>query len=310
MTSIPAARKKSTNVRYAVATRMLRVGYLLGGWLMPRATVRHATGMFGTPRPASRRRAAAADSSDATIGQVRCGTGVVTTYAWGDPATQPCVLMVHGWSGFGLGWRPWVAPLRAAGYAVLAFDQPAHGRNAAGRPSLPGFAAAVAAVVEAHGPPAAVVAHSMGASAALLAMVDGVRSERVVLVAPAADLRAAALRFGQATGLAPWLVERMLQGFERTVGVAVDSLAAHLHAPSMGAAALVVHDLEDREVPWEEGERYARLWPHARLLSTRGLGHHRIVADPAVMAAALRFLQGEAVGERVVSSPNLRLGFQ
>ena len=53
----------------------------------------------------------------------------------------------------------------------------------------------------------------------------------------------------------------------------------------------------------------ARLWPDARLLSTRGLGHHRIAGDPAVIEAALRFLRGETVGERVVSSPNLRFGF-
>jgi hypothetical protein len=45
------------------------------------------------------------------------------------------------------------------------------------------------------------------------------------------------------------------------------------------------------------------------LLSTRGLGHNRIADDVGVIAAAMRFLRGEAVGERVVSSPNLPYGF-
>ena len=67
--------------------------------------------------------------------------------------------------------------------------------------------------------------------------------------------------------------------------------------------------LEDDDVPWEEGERYARLWPDARLLTTTGLGHHRIAGDATVIDATLRFLRGEAVGERVVSSPNLPFGF-
>ena len=53
-----------------------------------------------------------------------------------------------------------------------------------------------------------------------------------------------------------------------------------------------------------------RLWPGARLLSTTGLGHHRIAGDATVIDAALRFLRGEAVGERVVSSPNLTFGFE
>ena len=51
-----------------------------------------------------------------------------------------------------------------------------------------------------------------------------------------------------------------------------------------------------------------RLWPGARMISTRGCGHNRIADDPGVIAATLRFLRGEAVGERVVSSPNLPFG--
>jgi pimeloyl-ACP methyl ester carboxylesterase len=201
-----------------------------------------------------------------------------------------------------------VAPLRAAGYAVVAFDHPAHGRNEGGRAILPAFAAALAAVARRHGPAAALVAHSMGGAAAMLALRGGVSAQRVVLIAPAADLRAAGARFGHMVGLAPPLVARMFDRFEREIGVRVDDLAVQRNAPALGMPALVVHDLEDDEVPWEEGERYARLWPGARLLSTTGLGHHRIAGEPAVIGAALRFLRGEAVGERVVSSPNLPFG--
>lgn len=300
--------RKSTVVRSVVVPALLRLGFGVGGWLMPGATVRRASRLFGTPLPSSRGRALAADCTDAQVGEVSSEGAAVTTYIWGDPARQPSVVFAHGWSSFGLRCRPWVAPLRAAGYAVVAFDQPAHGRNRGGRPFLPAFAAALAAVVRRHGAPAAVVAHSMGGASALLALAAGVRAERVVLLAPAADLRAAGQRFGRLVGLAPALVARMFEGFERQVGAPVDSFAAHLHAPVMGVPALVVHDLEDAEVPWEEGERYARLWPGARLLNTRGLGHHRIAGDPAVIEATLRFLAGDAVGERVVSSPNLRFG--
>lgn len=303
-----ASPQKSTIVRSPSAPRALRLAFTVGGWLLPRGTVRQATRLFGTPLPSSHSRALAADTSDATLSHITSEGHAITTYLWGDPASQPYVLFSHGWSSFGLRCRPWVAPLRAAGYAVVAFDHPGHGRNHGGRAILPAFAAALAAVARAHGEPAALVAHSMGGAAATLALSGGLRAGRVVLVAPAADLRAAGGRFGRAIGLAPALVTRMFDGFERRIGVSVDSLAAHLHAPSLAAPALVVHDLEDDDVPWEEGERYARLWPGARLLSTTGLGHHRIAGDAAVIDAALRFLRGEAVGERVVSSPNLPFG--
>lgn len=298
----------STIVRSPAVPRLLRVAFTVGGWLMPEATVRRASRLFGTPLPSSRSRALAAAADDARIGQVHSEGHAVTTYAWGDPGRQPYVLFSHGWSSFGLRCRPWVAPLRAAGYAVVAFDHPGHGRNDGGRAILPAFAAALAAVARRHGAPDALVAHSMGGAAATLALRAGLQARRVVLVAPAADLRAAGGRFGRMIGLAPALVARMFEGFEREIGVPVDSLAVHHHVPSLGMPALVVHDLEDDDVPWEEGERYARCWPHARLLTTSGLGHHRIAGEPAVIEAALRFLRGEVVGERVVSSPNLPYG--
>ena len=101
----------------------------------------------------------------------------------------------------------------------------------------------------------------------------------------------------------------MIALLEGRTRVPIDELQAHRNAPLIARPALVVHDLEDAEVPWAEGERYARYWPDSRLLTTTGLGHHRIAHDPGVIAAALRFLRGEIVGDRVVSSPNLPYGF-
>jgi len=69
-----------------------------------------------------------------------------------------------------------------------------------------------------------------------------------------------------------------------------------------------VHDLEDTDVPWCEGERYARYWPQATLLSTIGLGHHRVTIAPETLDASLRFLRGDPVGQRVVSTHALPFG--
>ncbi len=286
----------------------LRAGFTIGGWLMPKVTLHRAFRLFGTPMPGAREKALAADTLDARIEILEHERYRVATYTWGDPATQPLVLLAHGWSSYGLRFAPWVHALRQAGYAVATFDQLAHGRSSGKRASLPSFAETLFQIGRHYGPLHAVVGHSLGGAATMLALARGLQAERTVLIAPAADPLAAADRFGSVVGLAQSLRSRLFDEFEKRSRIPVAGLQAHLNVPFIARPALVVHDLEDREVPWAEGERYARYWPQARLLSTSGLGHHRIVAQPEVIVDALRFLTGEAVGERVVSSPNLPFG--
>jgi len=286
----------------------MRIGFALGGWLMPRATLHRAFRLFGTPMPGAREKALAADTLGARMQVLEHGPYQVATYTWGDPSTQPLVLLAHGWSSYGLRFAPWIGALRQAGYAVATFDQLAHGRSSGRRATLPSFAETLFQVGRHYGPLHAVIGHSLGGAATMLALARGLQAERAVLIAPAADPLAAADRFGSAVGLAPSLRSHLFDEFERRFRIPVAGMQAHLNVPYIARPALVVHDIEDREVPWSEGERYARYWPQARLLSTTGLGHHRIASQPEVIADALRFLAGECVGDRVVSTLELPFG--
>lgn len=296
------------SLRNSLRFMALRTGFVIGGWLMPQATLHRAFRLFGTPLPGAREKALAADTLGARIELLEHHGHRIATYTWGDPAMQPLVLLAHGWSSYGLRFAPWIRALRQAGYAVATFDQLAHGRSSGKRATLPSFAETLFQVGKHYGPLHAVIGHSLGGAATMLALARGLQAECTVLVAPAADPMAAADRFGNAVGLAHSLRSHLFDEFEKYFRIPVAGLQAHLNVPFIARPALVVHDLEDREVPWAEGERYARYWPQARLLSTTGLGHHRIVAQPEVIADALRFLAGESVGERVVSSPNLPFG--
>ena len=295
--------------RRNVGRLLARLRLRLLGLVSPENAARRGVEMFCTPQPAS---AAAVDADDVLKGAQLIALQVdgheLATYVWGDPHNQPYVLLAHGWSGHALAHRAWVAALRAAGYAVVAFDQQAHGRSSGSKATLPDFVCNLLAVGWRHGRAAAVIGHSLGGTAAAIALSHGLQADRAVLISAQADPEDAIGRFADCVGLASSIRRRMVALLEKRTGVQMDALQAHRTVPKIGRPALVVHDIEDQEVPWAEGERYARYWPSSRLLTTTGLGHGRIANDPQVIASCLRFLQGKAVGERVVSSPDLPYG--
>jgi pimeloyl-ACP methyl ester carboxylesterase len=300
-------RRPGLAARFKLAT--VRTGFALGGRLAPQRTADRAARLFATPFASSRVRARAAAPDEAMRRETLSINGqAIATYVWGDPATQPYVLLVHGWSSFGLRFLPWVERLRALGYAVVSFDQPGHGLSSGHYCTLPEFADTVRAVGRHYGDAELAIAHSLGGAAAVLAQGEAWRARKLVLIAPAADMHAAATRYFRFVRLGEHLRRPFYAWLVRRTGVSVDELQMHRHVTALGQPGLIVHDLDDADVPWDEGERYARHWPGARLLTTQGLGHHRVLDAPEVVEAVLAFARGEVVGERVVASANLPFG--
>ncbi|SEM22952.1 Alpha/beta hydrolase family protein [Luteibacter sp. UNCMF331Sha3.1] len=277
-----------------VATLLgIRVAYRFGSRFAPVRTVAHAARVFQTPLPSSRERAEhAARSMTARRETVTVDGESVATYVWGDPSRQPYVLLAHGWSSMGLRWENWVPQLLAKGWAAVAFDQPAHGLSGGRLCTLPDFVRTVTVVGQHYGDAEGVVAHSLGGAAVTLALDDGWTAKRVVLIAAAADPKAATRRFARFVRLGEHLRPGLHEMLARRTGVPIDGLHIEHHAPRRTQPALIVHDEFDRDVPVEEAEQYAMHWPGSTLLKTRHLGHRRIVDDASVVAAAIAFLGG------------------
>lgn len=305
---LPFAKTRPPSVG-AFTMGSVRAGFALGSRLLPGRTLARAAKLFSTPYASSRTRAQAAQPDAAMRRQEIMLSGKrIVTYTWGDPSTQPYVLLVHGWSSFGLRYLAWVAPLRALGYAVITFDQPAHGFSEGQTCTLPDFARTTRDIGRCFGHAALAIGHSLGGAALVMAQSSAWRAHRMILLAPVADMAAAADRFIGMVHLGRHLREPFFALHERHTGVHPQDLQTHRHLLALGQPGLIVHDLDDDDVPWEEGERCARHWATSRLLTTQGLGHHRLVDAPEVLDAALAFLRGEPVGDRVVGSPNLAFG--
>jgi pimeloyl-ACP methyl ester carboxylesterase len=220
----------------------------------------------------------------------------LAVWRWG---RGPTALLVHGWGSRGVRLGSFVAPLHAAGFSVVAFDAPGHGASDGRLSSLPQFIAAVREIGDRLGPIEVIVAHSMGGAASTLAMHRGLPVRRAVFLAPSADPAGYMDRFASLLGLPPGVVDRIKAGVERRFGMAWDEFDVISAARKMSAPLLVFHDRDDRDVHWSDGEAISKAWPGARLVLTSGLGHRRIVHDPAVVSSAVEFLTAGRNATRV-----------
>lgn len=233
--------------------------------------------------------------------------GRLRAWSWGE---GPAVLLVHGWNGRGSQLGAFVGPLAQRGHRVVALDAPGHGASSGRGASLFHFADAVDAALDAvrplFGPARAVIAHSLGGAATTYAMhrrlaepatrteralePHRLPAERFAFLAPPIDVRDWVGAFTHALGAGPVLEDALRHAIEERFGVPLGALYGPALARDLEAPMMLVHDEEDRDVPLDRGRLLAASWPGAELVVTRGLGHHRILKDPAVVARVVDFV--------------------
>jgi pimeloyl-ACP methyl ester carboxylesterase len=304
---VPPATAAAAFYDTHAATRWLRRGLKAAQRLSPALAVRAAQALFCTPLPpkwVSRRQGVPAGFGverwpfeDASLVLYRPLAAV---------PGAPVVLLVHGWGGNGLQWSALAAALLERGLAPVMLDFPAHGRAAGWRSNLPQFGRALEYVVQRLGqagshhpggalqlqarPLHAVVAHSLGATAAAMACARGATVQRLVLAAPAGSPLNYTRGFAAVFGLREAVRRAMQERIEAQEGMLMAGYEAADLAPRLALPVLVVHDEDDRVNPFADGQAYAARAPQARLVSTRRLGHRKPLRDAQVLEQVAGFL--------------------
>jgi len=276
----------------AVRTTLGRALVGLASVVAPGVVERWIVRRFLTPRRS-------AQPAAAPIGEewsIRSAGGEITVYSAG---LAPRVLLVHGWEGSAGDFSAMARAFQRAGFGVVTFDQPAHGRSGGRRTTLPAMARAVLDVARATGPFVGVVGHSLGGAATLLALRDGLPARCAVLIAPPYDARPFVQLLGAHVGATAPRVAGAIARLERHVGSAVGGRATDRAAELARVPGLVLHDRADRAVPFAHGVSVAAAWPGARFVPLDGVGHRRALDAPVIHDEILRFIRQSIAGPAV-----------
>ena len=271
-----------------LSLRAIRLAFSILGPVFPRLMGRRAFDLWFRTRRFPESAAGKRFAREAQRETLMVEDLPVAVYTLGE---GPVVLFVHGWSGRGSQVAAFARPLVAAGYRVMAVDAPGHGDTPGDRTNILECTAVLHAFARNYGDVYAAITHSFGGMVLAYAMSNGMHIDRVVCISAPAHVDYLLDGFAQTLAIPDKVIEdvqrrmdeRFDEGFWETISTVVN-------VRDLDVPALVIHDRDDHNVPWQQGKIIANAWPGARFMHTAGLGHGRILRDAGVVKAAVDFI--------------------
>ena len=232
---------------------------------------------------------------DAEKFTVKAAGKTIQCYAWG---RGPLILLVHGWAGRATQFRKIIQALVAANFRVVGFDGPAHGRSGGMSTNILEFEETLKAMYDSVGEPEGVIAHSFGGGAVLYAAMNGLVVKKLINIAVPTvadeiiDTYLKTINGSKATAkyFKSYILETNGKPFEEfTALYFIRHLKQHI-------SLLLIHDEGDKDVAIHQAEEVIKIYPKARLVKTKGLGHTRILKDDAVCKKCVSFMKDSVHG--------------
>ncbi len=257
------------------------------GTLFPKFTAKVNLKKFLTPGPSAKR--------DMSGWRIHKNLSTALIWQRGTNESGLKVLLMHGWQSHAGHWTDMADALVAEGFSVYALDGPAHG-DAPGTTSNPiEFAKTLVQAQASLGELLAVIGHSMGAGALLMAASDGLKTKCIVSVSGPSQYSHVVGRFVALVKLpvraAAALQEMIDSGTERArAEISGEAMISRIKLPT-----LIVHDEDDREVPFLEALEINNYINGAELITTSGFGHRRIIRDPHVAKQVAEWVKARSL---------------
>lgn len=212
-------------------------------------------------------------------------------WVWGE---GPTVVFVHGWGGRAAQMVGLARLVAENGFQVVVFDVQAHGESAGRCVSFRHFIDDLAELVAYLGFPIhAYVGHSAGALCMMAARErHHLRAAHYVCLcapsAPYVPVREIQQRLNPRADMLRRCEAYYAAQFDRS-WQELDQGAAFRYAGQ--GRLLLIYDVDDARVDHRDDARVRAVWPAARVIKTRGLGHQKVLWDRGVAHDVIEFLR-------------------
>lgn len=228
----------------------------------------------------------------------------IRCWKWGQ---GPGILFVHGWNGRGVNFAYFFKPFIDAGYSVITYDAPAHGKSEGHVTNYFELSDTVRSFLNpSHGfNIQSIIAYSIGASATINCISKEKPLIDVVLIAPALKLKEILFNAFNHHGVPKIVYRNLVAEMEDRYGYDVHQDNPDVLAKTITSKMLIVHDIEDRTIPYRDTKILSDNSNNFFLHTTKGLGHKRILRDNAVIDVITKYILNRQT-KRKMKNANLR----
>jgi pimeloyl-ACP methyl ester carboxylesterase len=208
-----------------------------------------------------------------------CGTG------------EKKVMLIHGWAGRGTQLNAIAEIFVEKGYQTISFDATAHGKSQGKTSNMNEFITCIHSIDEKYGPFEFAIGHSLGGMALMNAVKNGFQVPKIATVGCGNSINDICQQFVKRLGMKPIIGYKLKNKMDKIFGSDIELLSTYIAAKSVNIPVLVMHDVNDEDVPVENAYNICNNLSNHELFISEGLGHRNILWNKKVLEKMMEFFK-------------------
>ena len=199
----------------------------------------------------------------------------------------------HGWADSSTRFTQVIDHLNESGFGVWTLDHIGHGKSERSAANIftfiDGAAESLKFIKNKDFEPTALIGHSMGSLAVLNLSKETLDGKKVVLISAPTKFFANIFKRIDQAGIPKLLLLNSFNFLSKKYKTKWESLSPDKQAHKINKSFLFVHDEDDTTCSYENIKGLVKNQPH-EFMSTKGLGHLKILKYEAVLKRILKFI--------------------
>lgn len=197
---------------------------------------------------------------------------LIQIYVWGGNKNN--IFLIHGWESNSSRWKKMLAYLKKSGSTIIAIDGPAQGLSNGKEFTILKYAEFINVVAQKFNP-SYIIGHSMGGKACVYYQYryQNPNVQKIVILGAPSDFNVILKNFSSLLSLNNKVTKALKNKYTQFLNLNLDLFASKEFVSKIDTKGLLVHDIEDTVVLFDEAKKIAESWKDVQFIETKGLGH-------------------------------------